>query len=498
MYIDSTVCSKKSYRGNIILIYRKLFNKLLSLILVVSILLMTVGCSASVPPPPTLSDPNPQTITEHIEVENTISENIIHEFITTEIYLEEIVIAEDKISELLLEEDMISEVTLCKTIYVPQDNIDDFAENSQTKQLFGDGINMKSVLTKVAVGTGVIVTVVVLKKVGLPDPIASAVVAAADESLKFAGTGAAIVSLFGGITGATDEIDETGRTSAIIGFATATVGLILSAVSLVAVVPSGGSTTITAAAGIKLVIAGIFTLSAAIGTVKSGYDAVKTFTSTDAADIDWNNIDWDKVGVSSAEKAIENAADGYMWGAIIGTVHGGAEGYEYYHKYNTPYTNYKLRIKHLEKMKKGIGKWKGDIGESVFILNEPIILPDGTKITKVTYKNGIPDFSPYAKAEVKISKMTDNRDRKGGNYEQADEALAKQWNKAKRENKTNWTGADVKKYRDNSPVKLTWHEMSNMESMQLVPYEVNDTFKHYGGVAEYKAMIGQEGVSDFD
>ena len=39
---------------------------------------------------------------------------------------------------------------------------------------------------------------------------------------------------------------------------------------------------------------------------------------------------------------------------------------------------------------------------------------------------------------------------------------------------------------------------SNMESMQLVPYEVNNTFKHYGGVAEYKAMIGQEGGADFD
>lgn len=491
MYIDSTVCSKKSYRGNIILIYRKLFNKLLSLIVVVSILLMTVGCSASVPPPPTLSDPNPQTITEHIEVENTISENIIHEFITTEIYLEEIVIAEDKISELLLEEDMISEVTLCKTIYVPQDNIDDFAENSQTKQLFGDGINMKSVLTKVAVGTGVIVTVVVLKKVGLPDPIASAVVAAADESLKFAGTGAAIGSLFGGITGATDEIDETGRTSAIIGFATATVGLILSAVSLVAAVPSGGSTTITTAAGIKLVIAGIFTLSAAIGTVKSGYDAVKTFTSTDAADIDWNNIDWDKVGVSSAEKAIENAADGYMWGAIIGTVHGGAEGYDFYQKYNTPYTKYNARLMQTPKEGNG-GKWSGERGESDFVLDEPIIREDGTKITKITYKNAVPDFSPFQKAQVKIPNMTNSRSK---NFNQADKALAEYWTKIKYDGKT-WAARDIETYRKSN--NLTWHEMSNMESMQLVPSEVNQTFTHYGGVAEYNAMVGQEGDGDFD
>jgi hypothetical protein len=38
-----------------------------------------------------------------------------------------------------------------------------------------------------------------------------------------------------------------------------------------------------------------------------------------------------------------------------------------------------------------------------------------------------------------------------------------------------------------------------MESMQLVPYDVNHTFTHLGGVAEYNAMTGQEGgTSDFD
>ncbi|MCM1478461.1 MAG: hypothetical protein NC085_02105, partial [Muribaculaceae bacterium] len=355
------------------LIFRQTkIERIISLMLVFSILLMTAGCS-NAPPSPAISDANPQTIAENIEVENVITENELHEFITAEIYLQEIVVAENKISELFLEEETISEVICCKTIYVPQENIDDFSEKSQTAHLFGEGINLKSVLTKVAVGTGVIVTVVVLDKIGLPEPIASAVVAAADESLKFAGSGAAIGSLFGGLTGAADEIDETGRTLAVIGFAAATAGLILSIVHLVAAVPSGGITTIAAAAGIKLVIAGISTLAATAGTAKAGYDAVKTFTSTDTADIDWNNVDWDKVGVSAAEKVIENAADGYMWGAIIGTVYGGAEGYEYYHKYNTPYTNYEKRLRQVKTMKKGIGEWTGEVGESDFVLKEPIV-----------------------------------------------------------------------------------------------------------------------------
>ena len=479
------------------IIRKGITNRIISIMLIISILMMYVGCS-NVPPQPTLSTGNPQPFTENVEVENVITENELHEFITNEIYLQEIVLAEDKISELLLEEETITEVMCCKTIYVPQEHIDDFADNSQTTHLFGEGINIKSVLTKVAVGTGVIVTVVVLKKAGLPDPVASVVVAAADESLTFAGTGAAIGTLFGGLTGATNELDETRRTSAVIGFATATVGLILSAVSLVGAIPSAGSTTITVATGIKLVVAGVFTLTAAAGTAKAGYDAVKTFQSTDAADIDWDNIDWEKVGVSSAEKAIENSADGYMWGAIIGTVHGGAEGYDFYQKYNTPYTKYNSRLMQTPKDGNG-GKWKGERGESDFILDEPIICKDGTKVTKVTYKNAVPDFSPYQKAQVKIQ-MTNERysiKNKGivGNFEKADQALAEYWTKTKYNGKT-WSARDIETYRKNN--NLTWHEMSNMESMQLVPYEVNQTFTHYGGVAEYNAMIGQEGEFDFD
>lgn len=471
----------------------KKLRKIIAFLLIVSIMISLVGCSGSAPNP-TLSDPNSQIVSENIETEDIITENILTEFITSEIYLEEIVIAENKISELLLEEETITEVILCKTIYVPQDNIEEFAENSQTAQLFGDDVDIGPLLTKVAVGTGVIVTLTVLKKVGFPDQIASIVVAAADESLKFAGTGAAIGSLFGGLTGATDELDETGRTSAVIGFATATVGLILSAVSLVAAIPSGGSTTITAAAGIKLIIAGVGMLGATAGTTYAGYQAIKTFESTDATDIDWNNIDWNNVGVASAEKAIENAADGYMWGSIIGAVHGGAEGYDFYQKYNTPYTQYNARLLQTPKEGNG-GKWSGDRGESDFILDKPIELPDGTKITKVTYKNAVPDFSPYQKGQVKISGMTNSR---SSNFRKADRALAEHWNKIKYEyeGKSNWTRSDVETYRTSN--NYTWHEMSNMESMQLVPHDVNQTFTHFGGVAEYNAMIGQEGVTEFD
>lgn len=471
-------------------------KRLLSLILTLAIVLSSTGCakSQSCQSNTGLSDPNSQIVVENIETENIETETVLSEFITSEIYLEELVLAEDKITELLLEEESITEVLLCQTIYVPQENIDEFAENSQLAGLFGEGVEIGPVLKKIAVGTGVIVTLAVVKKVGLPDPIASAVFAAADKSLKFAEGGAAIGSLFGGLTGATDEIDSSGRTSAVLGFALAATGLILSVVSLVGEIPSGGSTTITLAAGIKLVLAGVSVVAATGTTAYQGYNAVRTFISTDSADIDWNNIDWEKAGVSAVQKAIKNGSDGYMWGSIVGAVYGGAEGYDYYQKYNTPYTSYNDRIGQTPQNGKG-GKWTGKRGESDFVLDEPIELPNGTKITKVTYKNGVPDFSPYQKAQVKISGMTNQRLGQGGNYEKADTALAEYWTKIKHNGRT-WTARDVEAYRVNN--NLTWHEMSNMESMQLVPYEVNHTFTHYGGVAEYNAMTHGKGVSDFD
>ena len=468
-------------------------RRVLAVFLSISIIFSTTACSKKEEKKEPL-DPNPEVIVENTEVENIETEAVLAEHITSEIYLEEIILVEDKITELLLEGETIEEVLLCQTIYVPEENFDEFAEHSQLAGLFGVDVDISSVLKKVTLGTGVIITLVVVKRAGLPEPIASAVVAAADKSLKFAGGGAAIGSLFGGLTGATDELDPSGRTSAVAGFAMAAVGLILAIVSLVAEAPSGGSTTITLAKGIKLVIAGISIIAATGTTGYSGYNAVKTFTATDSADIDWGNIDWEKVGVSAANKAIRNGADGYMWGALIGAVYGGAEGYDYYQKYHTPYTDYRSRIKQTPTNGNG-GKWSGKRGESDFILDNPIELPDGTKITKMTYKNGVPDFSPYQKAQVKIPKMTNQRLGEGGNYEQADIALAEYWTKIKYNNQS-WTGRDVEAYRTSH--NLTWHEMSNMESMQLVPYEVNRIFTHYGGVAEYNAMIGQKGVSDFD
>ena len=180
-----------------------------------------------------------------------------------------------------------------------------------------------------------------------------------------------------------------------------------------------------------------------------------------------------------------------MWGAIIGTVYGGAkgyEGYELYQKYGTPYSTYQQRLQQTPKDGNG-GYWTGERGESTFVLDEPIELPNGQKITSVSYKNAVPDFSPYAVAEVNIPQMTNKRLGSGGNFEQANEALAQYWTKIQFDGQS-WTARDVSKYVENNG--LTWHEMNNMQGMQLVPTDVNSTFGHLGGVGEYNAMINNQ------
>ena len=474
---------------------KKAFRKIVILIISIMVLFL-VACNSK---QDLINNDNTDTINQEIinqEIINQeiINEDILHQVISEEIYIKEILIVEQELSEILLQEDRIEEVLLCQTIYVDQNNIEEFSNNSQMAQLFSNDIELAPLLTKVAIGTGVIVTLAVLSVAGLEGPVGSIVAAAAPEALKAAAIGAGVGSLVGGLTGASDEIDDSGRSSAILGFALATAGVILSVVSTVTIVHSGGSSSAGIAYGVKLVIAGVGLVASTVAAAKQGYEMVKTLTSTDEADIDWKNVDWDKVGVSAAKQSIKGAANGYMWGSIIGAVKGGAEGLDYYETHGAPYSTYKARIDRTP-INSDRGHWTGERGESTFVLKEPIVCKNGEIITEITYKNGVPDFSGYALKQVRISAMTDNRYGSGGNFEQADTKLAEYWSRSKYMGRE-WSPRDVSNYRTEN--NLTWHEMNNMHTMQLVPTEVNSTFGHLGGVSEYKTMINLKEGNDFD
>ncbi|MBM6885377.1 HNH endonuclease [Pseudoflavonifractor phocaeensis] len=101
----------------------------------------------------------------------------------------------------------------------------------------------------------------------------------------------------------------------------------------------------------------------------------------------------------------------------------------------------------------------------------------------ITYKDGMPDFSKFVIGEVKIDSMTDIRTTTGGqrgNYEKADAMLAETWSRYGE----SWTEVEIRGWRIRNG--YTWHELNDMETMQLIPSAINHPiFKHLGGVGEY-------------
>ncbi|MEY8351685.1 HNH endonuclease [Bacillus cereus] len=94
----------------------------------------------------------------------------------------------------------------------------------------------------------------------------------------------------------------------------------------------------------------------------------------------------------------------------------------------------------------------------------------------------MPDFSALSKGEVEIE-MTPTRDGLSGNYQKADEALAKKLSTPE----MTITRTDIQKWRIAND--YTWHELNDCKTIQLIPTDINGTFKHLGGVGELKKKI---------
>ena len=67
---------------------------------------------------------------------------------------------------------------------------------------------------------------------------------------------------------------------------------------------------------------------------------------------------------------------------------------------------------------------------------------------------------------------------RNANFRQADELLARELGKTRRE---------IVKFRKEN--KLTRHELNDITSMQLVPSIINSKFGHLGGVSEVKKLL---------
>ncbi|WP_081338425.1 HNH endonuclease [Bacillus mycoides] len=155
----------------------------------------------------------------------------------------------------------------------------------------------------------------------------------------------------------------------------------------------------------------------------------------------------------------------------------------------------------LTEKNKKVG-FEGLRGESLCTLKPPPDpgvkrILDGVGVKGIQYKNGVPDFSPVSKAQVEIDHMYGGTGSKNGNkarrsnFAQANEKLAEQLNKSPElaskfgMKPGNITKSDIEDFRIAN--NLTWHELNDVKTMQLVPSSINSTFGHLGGVGEINA-----------
>lgn len=143
------------------------------------------------------------------------------------------------------------------------------------------------------------------------------------------------------------------------------------------------------------------------------------------------------------------------------------------------------------------GQWEGEVGDSVWKPdpNEIPKKPPGNKdiwetILKpynqegVVFKDGEPDFTPFSEGSVEIEDFSDDR---LGNFSQADEQLAKVWSEERKDGRE-WSPEDVYNYRKEN--SWSWHERSDMKTMDLVPQKIHGNIPHSGGISAYKNLQG--------
>ena len=153
--------------------------------------------------------------------------------------------------------------------------------------------------------------------------------------------------------------------------------------------------------------------------------------------------------------------------------------------------------KRQQKAQESKGEWSDEPGKSDFrpSSQEAKDAMKAKGVDSIHYDNNSePDFRPVSEASVKIDNMTSDRFGPNGNYRQAFEKLAEQWNNEAKDNRTDWTARDVDQWRiDNH---LTPHERLDRLHVDFVPTSIHQECKHYGGVSECKERIREGGQFD--
>lgn len=136
------------------------------------------------------------------------------------------------------------------------------------------------------------------------------------------------------------------------------------------------------------------------------------------------------------------------------------------------------------------GEWIGEVGHSIFTPNSETAMDKLSEYEQkgIEYKDGNPDFSKCSEATVEIDNMTSYR---ANNFRQANIACAEKWNIEMKNGRNDWTPQYVDTWRQEN--HYSWHERIDMKTMDLVPRDIHEECKHYGGVAECKRF---EAIND--
>ncbi len=164
--------------------------------------------------------------------------------------------------------------------------------------------------------------------------------------------------------------------------------------------------------------------------------------------------------------------------------------------------NIKSEVAKFEKMnnflpKEG-GEWDGEKGNSTWKPDRDEIpkrppgnektwgeILDKYEVEGIEFEDGEPDFSTTSEGTVEIDDFSTERN---DNFTQADENLAEQWTSEGKDGKE-WSPQDIKEYRKEN--NLSWHERSDMKTMDLTPQEVHGNVPHSGGISAAKNNLSQ-------
>jgi len=167
--------------------------------------------------------------------------------------------------------------------------------------------------------------------------------------------------------------------------------------------------------------------------------------------------------------------------------------------------NIKSEVAKFEKMNNFLpengGEWSGEKGNSTWEPNRDEIpkrppgnektwgkILDKYEVDGIEFKDGEPNFSTVSEGTVEIDDFTEDRN---GNFTQADENLAERWTEEAKDGKE-WLAQDIKDYRKEN--NLSWHERSDMKTLDLVPQEVHGNVPHSGGISAAKNNLNNKEV----